>query len=139
MPEVRQNGFGVAERRVEFLRAAGICGDVGHSRQRQFVTDAGIVDAERRREDAVAADGVSEGWRKGNYGHDGAKGAGESQRSLRKHGSRLDLIEKRETARILERIVASRLGQVRRKSAAPAAARKRPAASRRRVNRGQRT
>ena len=58
--EAGEDRLGVAEGRVELLRSVGILRQLGQGRQRQFVADAGIVDAERCGKDAVAADGVRE-------------------------------------------------------------------------------
>ena len=75
--EARGDRLGPAETRVPLVGGVGVEGNIADGRQGQFVGDAGIVDGERRRKDAVAANGmgVGGGSSQGNErAHKGARG-----------------------------------------------------------------
>ena len=61
--EARGDRLGPAEARVPLVGAVGVEGNITDGRQRELVQDAWIVDGERRREDAVAANSVRIGGR----------------------------------------------------------------------------
>ena len=80
--EARGDRLGPAEARVPLVGAVGVEGNITDGRQRELVQDAGIVDGERGREDAVAANSVRVGRREPQ------RRGGASKRARRRADSR---------------------------------------------------